>query len=183
MRLVITMLIIMALGAGCTSTATCQSCSGAVAVTQAPTNYAPNVDYLEINPAYIDNVRIGETRQFTATAYDEYDNLLSVKVKWRVSSGTSRASIDSRGKLTLRATGEVEITASAGGQSATAYVTVKKPSTYRSSSYRSSHYNDDDDDDDSDYNEDNNYGLPPDHCYYRDQQLEDWAAERVPCSR
>jgi hypothetical protein len=175
------MLIIMALGAGCTSTATCQSCSEAVAATQAPTNYVPNVDYLEISPAYIDNARIGETRQFTATAYDEHNNVLSVKVKWRVSSGTSRANIDSRGKLTLRATGEVEVTASAGGQSAIAYVNVKKSSTYRSSSYQSSRYDDDDDDDD--YNEDNNYGLPPDHCYYRNDATEAAAAKMVPCNR
>jgi len=177
------MLILMALGAGCTSTTTCQSCSETVAVTQAPTNYVPNVDYLEISPAYVNNARIGETKQFTATAYDEYNNVLSVKVRWRVSSGTNRASIDSRGKLTLRAIGEVEVTASTGGQSAVAYVNVEKSSTYRSNSYGSSHYNDYDDDDDDGYNEDNNYGLPPDHCYYRDDFREAMAAKRVPCNR
>lgn len=175
-----TILIIVMLGAGCTSASTTQSCTRAT--NQEPAAYVSQVAYLEINPTEINDARIGNPRQFTATVYDEDDNVISgAKVSWKITSGSSRATITSKGNLHPKAVGEVEVTASFGGESVTAYVNIRKSSSYRYTS--NDYYNNDDDnhhDNDVDSFDDD---LPPDHCYYVDDFTEEMAAKRVPCNR
>ena len=163
------------LAAGCISASTEQSCTKVVTV-QETAAYVPRVAYLEINPSEINDARVGDSRQFTATAYDDDDNVISgAKITWRITSGSSRASISSRGVLHPKAIGEVEVTAISGSESVTAYVTIRRTLPY---GYKSN-YNDDHDDDYDSFDDD----LPPGHCWYVSDFLEDMAAKRVPCNR
>ena len=178
-----TILVIVMLGAGCISASTSQSCTRAI--NQEPAAYVSQVAYLEISPTEINDARIGDPRQFTATAYDEDDNVISgAKVSWKITSGSSRATITSKGKLHPKAVGEIEVTASSGGESVAAYVTIRKSSSYRYTSNGYYHNNDDDYDNHYDNDVDSfDDDLPPDHCYYVDDFLEEMTAKRVPCDR
>ena len=61
--------------------------------------------------------------QLTATLYDSQGNVLTGRTVTWSSSSTSRATVDSTGKVLGIRDGNVNITASSGGKSAT--VTVK----------------------------------------------------------
>jgi len=66
-----------------------------------------------------------QTVQLTATAYDAQNNVLTGRAVSWVSSNPSRATVSSTGLVTGRANGGVTITATIGGRSASAAITVK----------------------------------------------------------
>ena len=103
-----------------TVTATSGSASASAAISvQAP---LAAVDRIVISPSS-PRVEEGKTVQLTATLYDSQGNVLTGRTVTWSSSSTSRATVDSTGKVLGIRDGNVNITASSGGKSAT--VTVK----------------------------------------------------------
>jgi hypothetical protein len=87
---------------------------------------APTIDSIEVTPATASK-QVGQTQQFTAVAKDASGNIISgVTFTWS-SSNTDVATVDSSGLATAKAPGDAIITASAGGKSGTATLTVTAP--------------------------------------------------------
>ncbi|HSK18815.1 MAG TPA: Ig-like domain-containing protein [Longimicrobiales bacterium] len=82
-----------------------------------------NVASILINPSAA-TLGVGQSQQFNAAALDASDGVLSgARVSWTVGS-TSIATVDQTGRVTAVAAGATKITASSGGRSASANLTV-----------------------------------------------------------
>ena len=81
---------------------------------------------VEVSPATA-SVEIGERVQLTATVRDAGGNVLSDRVVSWSSSNTSRATVNTNGRVTGQSVGTVTITATSEGKSGTATVTVTEP--------------------------------------------------------
>ncbi|MFZ3054462.1 MAG: Ig-like domain-containing protein [Minisyncoccales bacterium] len=115
------MVIIATFGAGCTSA---DSPKKSVKITQVSVD--PNILYLEISPNEVDKAKVGYEVQFTAKAYNASRNEIpETKITWKITEGAGRATIDSNGLLYPKSTGKVNVTATIGGKSITAMVTIK----------------------------------------------------------
>ena len=78
---------------------------------------------LEVVPP-VATVAIGETREFTVACYDQFGNAMTgVPVTW-ASSNMTVGTVDESGTFTALAEGTADLTATAGGVSAKAIVTV-----------------------------------------------------------
>jgi PGF-pre-PGF domain-containing protein len=103
-----------------TITATAENETGTATVT---VELPPAPTRIEIEPA-TDTVLPGDTRQFTATVFDQRDNRMDwISVAWS-SSNPDVGSIDRAGLFAAFAEGTTDVTASAGDAEATAAVTV-----------------------------------------------------------
>jgi hypothetical protein len=90
---------------------------------------APTIDSIVVAPATASK-QVGQTQQFTAVAKDASGNTISdVTFTWS-SDDTSVATVDSSGLATAKAPGDATITASAGGKSGTATLTVTPIPTF-----------------------------------------------------
>jgi hypothetical protein len=87
-----------------------------------------NVASIVVNPGAA-TLGVGQSQQFAATAFDAKDALLSqAKVSWSVAS-TSIATINQTGRVTAVSAGTTRVTASSGGRSASADLTVTPAQT------------------------------------------------------
>jgi hypothetical protein len=86
-------------------------------------NYVPVLSSVTVAPTPT-TVYTGATRQLTATAKDQYGNAMSGQSFTWSSSNTSLANVSSSGLVNGITPGSVTITASAGGKSGSASVTV-----------------------------------------------------------
>ncbi len=83
----------------------------------------PPVARVSLNPPSA-NLGVGETRQFTATTFDDNSNVLSDRVIAWSSSDPTTATVTSNGLVTAVAIGVTTITATSEGKTGTAAVTV-----------------------------------------------------------
>jgi uncharacterized protein YjdB len=113
---------VSALAAGtATITATSEGQTGAATIT---VNAAPVVSSITITPSSA-NVIVGATTTLTATARDQYGNvMLGAPIAWSTSSAGT-ATVSAAGVVTGVATGSATITATSGAVSRTASVTVQ----------------------------------------------------------
>ncbi len=114
-----------ALSSGSTTiTATSGLISGTASVTV--TLPAPVLTSIDVSPSTA-SVETGETQQFTATAYDQYDAVMeSITFTWS-SSNETVGTINSGGLFSAASSGSTTITATSGLISGTASVTVTLP--------------------------------------------------------
>ena len=104
-----------------TLTASANETSGSAQVTVEPSLPAPA--RIEISPATA-TIPPGETREFTATVFDQRDSEMDwIRVAWSCSD-TEIGTIDRAGLFGAFAEGSADVTASAGGVEGTAAVTV-----------------------------------------------------------
>jgi hypothetical protein len=87
-----------------------------------PTKTTPTVANVNLDQTSV-SVTVGQTTQLSATVTDANGNTLNNSVKW-TSSASNVATVSSSGMVAGVAPGNATITASSGGQSATASVTV-----------------------------------------------------------
>ncbi|MBO4901436.1 MAG: Ig-like domain-containing protein [Lachnospiraceae bacterium] len=71
-----------------------------------------NIDYIDIDDGYFDEVAVGKTATYSATIYLTNGKTTKNYIDWSVSD-TSVATIDAKGKLTAKKEGEVVVTATA----------------------------------------------------------------------
>jgi uncharacterized protein YjdB len=102
-----------------TITATAGAASGSASLTVAQT-----ITSLEVTPASATLTALGTTQQFTAVARDGNGNPVATAVEWSTSDDEVATVDPATGLATAVATGEVTITAQAGGLSATAQLLV-----------------------------------------------------------
>ncbi len=87
---------------------------------------APELTTIVLDPVSV-SIEAGDGQQFTATAYDQYDDAMEgFSFTWS-SSGTTVGTIDVTGYFTAHRAGTTTITASNGDVSGTATVTVAPP--------------------------------------------------------
>jgi alpha-tubulin suppressor-like RCC1 family protein len=114
--------LVTSIGAGsATITATSQGRSGTAAVTVRPVQTVATV---EVAPAQAEALVGGQTR-LTATLRDAAGNVLTEPTVAWSSDDTGIATVDSTGRVTGVAVGAATITATSGGRSGTARVTVR----------------------------------------------------------
>jgi subtilisin family serine protease len=83
---------------------------------------APVLTRIEVSPASV-SLDVGNTQQFTATGFDQYDNPISIIATWS-SDNPDIASIETDGMLTAMDAGSCTVTAASGSIIGTASVTV-----------------------------------------------------------
>ncbi|MBT8508659.1 hypothetical protein AZH53_09605 [Methanomicrobiaceae archaeon CYW5] len=102
--------------------------SGSISATAAVTVPLPppELTTIEVTPSTA-TVEIGSTQQFSATAYDQYGDVMDdITIGWS-SSDEGVGTITSAGLFSAASAGEATITASSGSISGTAVVTVPLP--------------------------------------------------------
>lgn len=99
--------------------------SGTASGTATITVTLPPVHHITVTPAN-PRIKVGDTIQMTATAYDAADNAISgVTFTW-ASSNTNRATVSSTGLVRALNDGTVTISASAGGKTGSTSVRIDK---------------------------------------------------------
>jgi PGF-pre-PGF domain-containing protein len=114
--------------ASAAGTATITAATAGVSAQATVTVNAPEpvLTTMEVLPP-VATVAIGGTREFTVTCYDQFGNAMTgVAVAW-ASSNTTVGTVDETGTFTGLAEGTADLTATAGGISAKAIVTVTPP--------------------------------------------------------
>src|SRR5690606_33258074 len=86
----------------------------------------PGVSRVELSPKSA-TLKVGDSQQFSATAYDSKDNVLSGRsVQWGIEP-TSVATVSTSGRVTAVSSGTALLTATIEGRETTALVTVSAP--------------------------------------------------------
>jgi uncharacterized protein YjdB len=98
------------------------SAGGMNATAQLTVTAAPVISAIAVSPA-TSSVLAGNSQQFTATAIDQFGNPIAATFSW-TSSNLASAVINSSGLATTLSAGTSTITASSGGLSGTALLTV-----------------------------------------------------------
>ncbi|MCM2466563.1 Ig-like domain-containing protein [Methanoculleus oceani] len=114
--------VFTALEAGAvTLIASADGVSGSACVTVEPSLPVPAC--IEVKPATA-TIQTGETREFTATVFDQCENVMDwVRVRWSC-SGDDVGTIDRAGLFAAFTEGSADVTACAGGVEGTASVTI-----------------------------------------------------------
>jgi len=87
------------------------------------TPQSPVLTEVKISPSQ-KNLKIGDTQQFTATGYDQYDQVIGGSVFYWSSSNTSVGTVSSSGMFTAENTGSTVISATSSGVTCHAQVQV-----------------------------------------------------------
>jgi uncharacterized protein YjdB len=108
-----------------TGSATITARSGTATGTASVTVSPPPIHHITVTPSN-PRIKVGETIQLTATAYDAANNVISgVTFTW-TSNNTNRATVSSTGLVNALNDGNVTITASAQGMSGSTTVRIDK---------------------------------------------------------
>jgi uncharacterized protein YjdB len=104
-------------------TATIFAVAGGKTGTSSITVQLAPVDRVVVSPAS-STVNKGQTKQLTATLYDQRNNILTGRTVTWSSSDATKATVSSTGLVTALKSGTVTITASSGGKSGSATITI-----------------------------------------------------------
>lgn len=100
------------------------ACGEGGRVVLGPGTGTPVVDSIAVVPATARLTAVGQTQTFTATAFDAAGDTLSVEVTW-ASADVGVATLDPSGVATATGPGQTTVTATAGGSTGSAVLTVE----------------------------------------------------------
>lgn len=99
-------------------------CGEGGTVVLGPGTGAPTVDSIAVSPTTARLTAVGETQPFTATAFDAAGDTVAVEVTWS-SADVGVATLNQSGLATATGPGQTDVTATAGGATGTAVLTVE----------------------------------------------------------